>query len=80
MPANFMRIVLHCLRCEHDWVRRNLKQLPVKCPACNSPYWDRPRQKDLATKVDGPSPFRPPSPAIEDKKPLSKAKRKGKNG
>lgn len=36
---------LICKRCKHEWVRRQEK-LPVKCPKCTSPYWD----KDYAEK------------------------------
>lgn len=30
-----------CLRCGDHWVPRT--ERPVKCPACKSPYWDKPR-------------------------------------
>lgn len=33
-----------CLRCGHQWVGR-LPRPPVRCPRCQSPYWDRPRQE-----------------------------------
>lgn len=35
---------LHCLRCGHTWLPRSDKK-PKWCPNCNSPYWDKPRQK-----------------------------------
>ena len=37
-------IVLHqfiCLRCQHKWHPRKTT-IPVTCPKCRSPYWDRP--------------------------------------
>ena len=37
-------MVLKCLRCAHQWVRRNLNKDPRVCPKCKSPYWDRPRK------------------------------------
>ena len=33
-----------CLRCEHEWPSR-LERLPKQCPACRSPYWNRPKVK-----------------------------------
>lgn len=44
-------MILHCLRCGHQWLRRNLKRLPKNCPGCNSPYWNRERQKKLAKRA-----------------------------
>jgi len=32
-----------CTRCGHGWNPR-LKGRPIICPACKSPYWDRPRK------------------------------------
>ncbi len=48
--------LLACLRCSHSWTpqpgRRNTlakdrddTSLPRRCPACKSPYWNRPRKK-----------------------------------
>jgi len=34
---------LRCTRCGHRWPRRK-ESKPKQCPACHSPYWDRPRQ------------------------------------
>jgi len=34
-----------CLRCLHTWLPRRSTR-PVSCPACHSPYWDRPRRKE----------------------------------
>jgi DNA-directed RNA polymerase subunit RPC12/RpoP len=33
----------HCLRCLHTWLPRR-EGRPVQCPACHSPYWDKPRK------------------------------------
>jgi len=38
---------LKCTRCEHVWPRRDLDKLPLRCPECNSPYWDKPRKKEF---------------------------------
>lgn len=35
-----------CTRCAHEWVPRR-PDPPRTCPGCKSPYWDRPRRKDL---------------------------------
>jgi len=32
-----------CERCGHKWIPRN-KQLPIICPKCKSPYWNKPRK------------------------------------
>jgi DNA-directed RNA polymerase subunit RPC12/RpoP len=32
-----------CYRCGKDWWPRTPKK-PARCPACKSPYWDRPRR------------------------------------
>lgn len=37
---------LTCTRCGHTWIP-NRDQPPKVCPKCKSPYWDRPRQKDV---------------------------------
>lgn len=34
-----------CLRCEYEWVPRDIKTEPVICPKCKSPYWNKQRQK-----------------------------------
>jgi predicted Zn-ribbon and HTH transcriptional regulator len=34
---------LTCTRCSHTWAPRSDKR-PSKCPACTSPYWDKPRR------------------------------------
>ena len=31
-----------CDRCNHEWVPRKDK-LPIICPVCKSPYWNRKR-------------------------------------
>ncbi|MBV9920249.1 MAG: hypothetical protein JOY78_05240 [Pseudonocardia sp.] len=40
-----------CERCEHVWLPRDKDRPPKVCPKCKSPYWDRPRQRDLAAKA-----------------------------
>jgi hypothetical protein len=32
-----------CDRCGHRWFPRQLDRLPLVCPKCKSPYWNRPR-------------------------------------
>lgn len=32
--------VLTCKRCRHKWVPR--MKSPIVCPACHSPYWNKP--------------------------------------
>ena len=34
-----------CFRCGHEWRPRNMEVPSRVCPACKSPYWDRPRKK-----------------------------------
>lgn len=42
-PEQFeARFQLECKRCPHTWLRRDLTKLPVSCPSCHSPYWDKP--------------------------------------
>lgn len=36
--------LLNCTRCGHVWTPR-VKDRPKFCPKCNSPYWDKERQK-----------------------------------
>lgn len=38
-------LILKCLRCDHEWLRRTLDKLPARCPGCNSPYWNQPRRE-----------------------------------
>lgn len=33
-----------CERCGHEWIPRDPDEPPRRCPACKSPYWDRPRR------------------------------------
>ena len=33
-----------CLRCGHRWLPRKVTR-PVRCPACKSSYWSRPRRQ-----------------------------------
>lgn len=35
---------LTCLRCSHQWIRRTEGKLPVACPSCKSPVWNKPRR------------------------------------
>lgn len=30
-----------CERCKHEWITRS-EDVPVVCPFCKSPYWDKP--------------------------------------
>jgi rubrerythrin len=34
-----------CLRCGHTWTLRTPH--PKKCPKCKSPYWNKPRRKEM---------------------------------
>lgn len=34
---------LRCLRCNHQWYKRQAA-LPEVCPKCKSPYWQKPRR------------------------------------
>ena len=36
---------LKCERCGHSWVPR--KSEITICPRCKSPYWNRPRKKEV---------------------------------
>jgi len=36
-----------CERCSHVWVARGKREpddLPIICPSCKSPYWNKPRR------------------------------------
>lgn len=35
-----------CERCAHEWVPKKMDKLPTVCPACKSPYWNKPRKTD----------------------------------
>jgi len=34
-----------CERCKHEWITRT-EDVPVVCPKCKSPYWDKPLNKE----------------------------------
>jgi len=43
-----------CERCSHEWLPRvtleelksgKIKEKPIICPKCKSPYWDKPKKK-----------------------------------
>ncbi len=45
MPKELKLVKLYCKRCEEGkkgWYPRSPK-LPVKCPKCQSPYWNKDR-------------------------------------
>ena len=35
--------VYKCERCKHEWVPRK-KEMPIVCPRCKSPYWNKPKK------------------------------------
>ena len=40
-----------CERCGHEWIPRQPEQAePTVCPACKSPYWNKPKQKKSSIK------------------------------
>jgi len=48
-----------CERCEHIWIPRvslkeltseKLKEIPVICPKCKSPYWNKARKNEVDNK------------------------------
>lgn len=40
-----------CERCSHTWVpRSNTEGLPIICPKCKTPYWNRPRKSNIPKK------------------------------
>ena len=44
-------ITLECLRCNHHWIPRK-KQMPMVCPSCMSPYWNRARIQKKKEQAD----------------------------
>jgi len=35
-----------CERCNHEWIPRiKVKEDPVICPKCKSPYWNKPKKR-----------------------------------
>jgi len=38
-----------CSRCGHVWLPRKdwEGELPAVCPKCKSPYWNRPKKKEV---------------------------------
>jgi Zn finger protein HypA/HybF involved in hydrogenase expression len=36
-----------CERCSHKWVSKNIDAdfIPIVCPKCKSPYWNKKRRK-----------------------------------
>lgn len=41
-----------CVRCGRSWYPRSA-QRPNRCPACNSPYWDRTRRSQIVEQITG---------------------------
>jgi len=37
------RFDCRCLRCGHTWTSRPRADVPIVCPGCTTPYWNRPR-------------------------------------
>ena len=46
---------LECTRCSHKWWPRldevGKSVLPKTCPACKSPYWDRPLERKTVSEA-----------------------------
>jgi DNA-directed RNA polymerase subunit RPC12/RpoP len=38
-----------CVRCSYEWITRKKGELPVRCPRCSSPSWNKTRM--LARRV-----------------------------
>lgn len=34
-----------CHRCDHEWRPHDLNEIPITCPKCKSPYWQKPKGK-----------------------------------
>lgn len=47
---NIVVPVLKCTRCGHEWYPRSPRP-PRTCPACHSPYWNRPRIRNFEVGV-----------------------------
>lgn len=48
-----------CERCDHKWCPKSINQqnsdiveIPVICPKCKSPYWNRPRSGKAKKRSD----------------------------
>jgi hypothetical protein len=39
------KLGLCCNRCNHRWIPKYKNKLPKFCPHCQSPYFNKPRQK-----------------------------------
>ena len=40
-----------CERCGHEWIpRKDDAPLPVVCPSCKNPYWNKPRKAQIKAK------------------------------
>ena len=47
MPEKLVK-AWECGRCEYVWAKKvddkgNVKSVPVCCPSCSNPYWNKPR-------------------------------------
>jgi len=41
-----------CERCKHTWLPRSkINELPIICPKCKSPYWNKPRNPNIPKKT-----------------------------
>jgi len=50
MPIEMITIPRYrCERCGHRWIPRG-NETPLKCPHCNSPYWNRPRKNNVSAE------------------------------
>lgn len=43
---------LNCLRCSYVWLPRTVER-PIKCPKCQSPYWNKMRRVPTQTPTTG---------------------------
>lgn len=67
--------ICQCLRCSHSWASRRKNRetsLPVRCPGCGSPYWNRPRKGD----GDDPGPAPEPGSRVTDRPTRRRAEKR----
>jgi len=44
---NKLVVVCICERCGYEWEPRLENRLPVKCPRCQSSYWNKKRIREI---------------------------------
>ena len=79
--AIILMSAFQCERCHHKWLPRfkdvDPKHQPQVCPKCKSPYWNKPRQIQIAPEKHAAVQGQPEAPLPTAPSPKGRAAKNG---